>query len=1170
MAKTIKGITIEIGGNTLNLGKALKNVEKTSKELNYELVSINRQLKFNPSSAVLLTQKQEVLKESIAASKEKLKELEAVQQDIERAYKDGEIDDGQYRAYQREVEHTKNKLENYEKQLNNTKNKQAEFDEKVEKARQTLERNKTSLKAGIKTVGKYGAAVVGALGAAAGAAIKYASEFETAFAKTSTLLDEKKIDYDKYKKEIIKVSNETGVEAAKIATSTYDAISAGVDPQYAVKFVKQAEKLSKGGFTEVSNSVDILTTILNAYQMKVKATTHISDVLLQTQNKGKVVVGELAQYMGKVIPIASSYNVSLENVASGYAILTARGIKAAQATTYMKSLLDELSKVKYKTDKDGNDIAISLGAQLKELTGKTFAELMKSGKSLGDVLNILYKAVGKNNTAFGAMFSKSNARAAAFSLMSAGAKKFNSTLKEMKNSSGAADAAYNKMADTAAHKTEVLKTNIQNAAIRIGEGMLPTIEELLSYIEKNLPAIQKMADDLGDKTGEDLKWALKNGDQIIKDIKIIAKIGGGIYAAFKLKQFVSTIGETVAAIRVLKLATDAETASQIALNTAQKANVIGLVVAGIVALTGVVWALNDTYGDYIKTLSNWTDEDEKVYKQSKEDVKVLEEAKKARQENVEAIENEFSYYDKLRKELDKIVDKNGKVKDGYEDRARFIANTLSDKLGLEIKLNGNIIQNYKDIRKQIKETIKAKREEAKLNAYKDDYEKAIRIAGAGTSSKAYKEYSDSASSANKKEKTYKEYLKTLKDDQRYNRIPAIRKDMVKDDETGYYITPSQKRQLDEYRNTWNKAKATVDNKWKVYAEAKTLIKSYEEASAAVVEGNHNLATKALNALAEEIVTAGKATNESAGKLLKDQYKKATDNYKTLASAYKNGEKGITKKMVDEARERQSKAKAELQKYKTNVSKQSAGAAKEIGDKLSKTDTKENKEKAKARAEKIKKPMLDGFKLTDENIALAALQGKKIITAATGKEIKKKARVKSKELGNSFVKGFLVTLIQSGSIVFSAAWNFVKQALSGAKKAQKSNSPAKETMDISDDFVSGYIIPMDSGKKKAYKAAYDFTRSAVQGAKAAQGLSGFGGYDLNSKVDYTSQINHRLLPVVNNSSKDKTPKVSVSSPVISIQFGDVKVNDEQDMKTLSNMISEQIAEDLIYAGKSRGG
>ena len=111
--KKIRGITIEIGGNTINLEKSLKNVDSVSYKLNSELTQINRQLKFDPSSAVLLSQKQKVLAESIENSRQKLKQLEDVQQDIERAYKKGDIDDGQYRAYQREVEQTKNKLKDY-------------------------------------------------------------------------------------------------------------------------------------------------------------------------------------------------------------------------------------------------------------------------------------------------------------------------------------------------------------------------------------------------------------------------------------------------------------------------------------------------------------------------------------------------------------------------------------------------------------------------------------------------------------------------------------------------------------------------------------------------------------------------------------------------------------------------------------------------------------------------------------------------------------------------------------------------------------------------------------------------------------------------------------------------------------------------------------------------
>ncbi len=1247
MAKTIKGITIEIGGNTVNLGKALKNADKVSKDLNIELNNINRSLKFNPNSTVLLAQKQEVLKASIEASREKLKELDAVQQDIERAYKNGEIDDGQYRAFQREVETTENRLEGYEKELNSVKKNQAEFDKKIEQSRQVLERNKTSLKAGVKTVGKYGAAVVGALGAAAGAAIKYAADFETSFAKVTTLLDENTVDFENYKKEILDVSNETGMAANDVATSVYDALSAGVSSDKAVSFVKKAYKLSKGGFTEIAKSVDLLTTIQNAYQLSTKKTTHISNVLLNTQNKGKVLVGELAQYMGKVIPVASAYGVSLEQLGAGYAILTARGIKAAQSTTYLKSLFDELAKVKYNS----KGAAISLGAQLKDLTGKTFADFMKEGKSVADVLNILYKSVGKNNTAFGQLFSKSNARSAALALMKAGVKKFNTELKGMKNSSGVAEKAYNKMANTAAHKTEVLKTNIQNSAIAIGDGMLPVVEELLSYVEKNLPEIQRMAQGLGRKLGKDLKWILDNADTVIADIKAIIKIGGSIYAAFKLKQFITALGETVAAMRILKTATDAETASQIALNTAQKANVIGAIAAGLTVLIGATWAAKGAFDEYTKATSKWTTEEKALHREIKENAKALSEAKEARDENLAGIDAEYGHYDSLREELDKIVDKNGEVKKGYKSRAKFITSTLSDALGTEFEWNGKIIQNYKDIRKEIKKTIKAKREEAKLNAYKEDYEKAVKTASGGKKSQDYKKFTDAIEKRNKDEKRLKKAEKELK-----------KHGGDKSGALGTGTTDAEyirlKNIVDKREDDLEKSRTDVTDAWNTYTKNRDLIANYEKASAAVIEGHHKTAKKTLTALSEEISLAGNATNKIAGAQLVNQYKeyqkkylkklkayangdqdvtrttvteaerrrneaitqlnKYADNvgksatevgtyvgkalssaeiealsdrektkekeekfkkvyevakadYKKIANSLKKGEGEITKEQVEAAKKRKVAALNSLKKYRQTVTDKAIESAKSIGNAQSKVDTEDNKEKAKSRGKNLTDAVAEGTKPTDEQKDKVKKNSKKLAKAASSTDLLDYVRKKASGLGASFAAGFIGELLIKSALAAEAARKFITSAIFGAQKAQDSHSPSKKTKKLSYDWIDGFIMPIEQSNKEAYNTAYDFVKSANKGAAAAQSAYSFtelskaqgGSYDFNSV------INHKLIAAAPKNSNN-TPKVDVSSPIIQITFGDVQVNDKNDINDLSDTMSQRIAAEIVSINRGNGG
>ena len=239
--------------------------------------------------------------------------------------------------------------------------------------------------------------------------------------------------------------------ANEIAEAAYQAISAGQGTGNAVAFAEQASMLAKAGFTSSASAVDILTTALNAYGKGADEAGHVSDVLLTTQNLGKTSVDELAGSMGRVIPLAAAYNVSLENLSSGLAIMTANGIATAEASTYTKSMLNELG-----------DTGSTVGKILKQQTGKSFAELNAAGKSLGDVLQVLYDSVGGNATKFAGLWSSVEAGTGALSLASSGADKFNGVLQQMQADSGLTQTAYDTMTDTMAYKLDGVKTNAQN------------------------------------------------------------------------------------------------------------------------------------------------------------------------------------------------------------------------------------------------------------------------------------------------------------------------------------------------------------------------------------------------------------------------------------------------------------------------------------------------------------------------------------------------------------------------------------------------------------------------------------------------------------------------------------------------------------------------------------
>lgn len=115
-AKTIKGIIVEIGGNTTGLGKALKDVESTSRDLESSLKKVNKALEFDPSSADLAAEKQKVLASYVDETRQKLETLESVQDQIRQQYASGEIGQTAYLDFQKELAYTKKKLEDLEHQ----------------------------------------------------------------------------------------------------------------------------------------------------------------------------------------------------------------------------------------------------------------------------------------------------------------------------------------------------------------------------------------------------------------------------------------------------------------------------------------------------------------------------------------------------------------------------------------------------------------------------------------------------------------------------------------------------------------------------------------------------------------------------------------------------------------------------------------------------------------------------------------------------------------------------------------------------------------------------------------------------------------------------------------------------------------------------------------------
>lgn len=442
--------TAEAEGNI----EEYKRLQKELSETNKEYSRLNEKYKAN----------QNQIQQATAKIKEQQRSLEELAQELREA---GLNTDDLERANER--------LKNSYERLQASQERLKGLNQQQEKIKQNISATKTQI---LGTVGAY-TAVAAAIYAGP---VQAAQKYETALAKVNTIADTTQVPLEKISQEVMALSNKTGVAADALAEDVYNAISAGQKTGDAVNFVSYSTKLAKAGFAETSQTLDVLTTILNAYGMSADKVGNVSDMLIQIQNKGKVSVGELSSVMGKIIPTANAYNVGLEQLGATYAIMTSKGIAAAETTTYANSMLNELGKSGSTADKI-----------LRKVAGGGFSDLMANGSSLAEVLNILQTEAQKSGKTISDMFGSAEAGKAAMSILSNGVDGFNASVEDMLKSAGATETAFGIMADTTENKMAKAKNSINNLQTVLGQNLLPIVGNVADKVAGLVTKVSEFA-----------------------------------------------------------------------------------------------------------------------------------------------------------------------------------------------------------------------------------------------------------------------------------------------------------------------------------------------------------------------------------------------------------------------------------------------------------------------------------------------------------------------------------------------------------------------------------------------------------------------------------------------------------------------------------------------------
>lgn len=1020
MASTIKGITVKIAGDTIDLQKSLKAVQSSSASLQRELTVINKQLKFDPENTVLLTQKQEVLKEQIDNSKSALKKLLDVQAQVEEQAKNGEISTEQYRAYQREVEKAKSKLETFTKQLAETEEKANAIN--LESARSEMSKTETSvgkvgdsfkslenksnktdlskvkkemddvkssadnlksavgdaLKEATATATAIGGAVTGAIVSANGEQKALNSLQAQAGLTAEEMTKYKDVLEDVYKgnfgesqEEVANVlalikqtTNETNPSKLKDMTEnlftlrdTYDydfvetlrAVNMLME-QFGVTGDEAFNLIAQGSQKGLNKNGDLLDTI-NEYSVHYKQLGYDANEFFNSLENGSKAgtfsIDKLGDAMKEFGIRSKDTNSSTQE---GFALL-GYGVKASaddiqkakdevekleKNLYYAKeeqkgfnSSTSELTKQKnadkiaeyseaLKTAKENLANLESAGKGAKGSIEDLQARFAKGGDSAKSATSEVLKALWemddkvKQNQAgvdlFGTMWEDLGiAGVKALTKVNGTADKTKNTMKKIK------DIKYDDVEADWASLGRTVQTDVINP---IGKSLFPEVKKLCNF-------------------------ASKHTKDIIPTLKIVGSLVGGIWVGKKTTVVVSGVQSLIGAYKSLRIATETAKISQEGLNLAQKSNAIGIIVGLAATLVGSLWSIASA-NDEAKESQDKLNE---AHEQAQEEIKELKDANdeyvQSKKDAAAEVESEFQYYGNLWGELQGIVDQNGKVKKGYEDRAKFITNELSRVTDDEITWNGNVIQSYKDLKGSIDDALESKKALAMLSATEDAYQTAVSgLAGAKTDAinayakkKKAQEERDSAAETAQKYNTggldrnkriikiagwafengkisQTDYQKYLKDAQ--NKQNTAKNERALSSFGAAYGAESQKAKdnLKEKEKTLKEVESKYNEYQRKLVNYNSTIQNYENLTAATAKGNTEEIKAAMSDVANSIVTYTTGTKDA----LEQQVNDFKTNAENLKTAYKDGVEGVTKDQVEEAEELQERAEIELAKY----------------------------------------------------------------------------------------------------------------------------------------------------------------------------------------------------------------------------------------------------------------
>ena len=579
MANRIKGITVEIGGDTTKLQTALKGVNGEIRNTQTALKDVEKLLKLDPGNTELLAQKHRLLGEAVAGTKEKLETLKTAAEQANTALANGEIAQDQYDALQREIIETENNLRDLERQAGQSA-------VALQKIAATGEKLKT-VGDNISSAGQKLLPVTAGVTALGTAAVSTAANFESSMSQVqatmgitkdamSTVNGESVNTMDTLSALAKKMGSETAFSASECAEALNYLALAGYDTQQMCDTLPTVLNLAAAGGIDLAAASDMVTDAMSALGMGVDEAGTMVDQMAKTASSTNTSVAQLGEGILTIGATAKTVKGGTAELNTALGILANNGIKGAEGGTHLRNVILSLQN---PTDK---------AAACMEQLGLDVYDSEGNMRSLNDILGDLNTSMdgmmaAEKSNIIGQIFNKTDLSSVNALLANTGST-WDDLQQSIIDSGGAAQQMADTQLDNLQGQITILKSALEGLAISFGELLLPAIKMIVGWVQKFVDWLNGM--DEGTK-------------KVITTVALLAAALGPVLIV--VGKVVSAVGTIMTIVpKVAGVINTVKTAFA-ALNTTMLANPIFLIIAAITALVAAfiyLWNTNEDFRQF--------------------------------------------------------------------------------------------------------------------------------------------------------------------------------------------------------------------------------------------------------------------------------------------------------------------------------------------------------------------------------------------------------------------------------------------------------------------------------------------------------------------------------------------------------------------------------------------